>query len=162
MKGWNNLNLEPPSRCEPGALQWNSSTLTTKIIGKTYNKYTCLVFANIKQNLQVSNRYLLIMHSSPFFYWIKFCSGCFRQFFFFFGGQKKWSLVMLDRRSSYTVTIVWELVWADSALVVLGKQLSYKGGLISRFHCILKIFVSFFSSFVYIFNSGKQGCVINE
>ena len=90
MKGWNNLNLEPPSRFEPGALQWKSSTLTTKIIGKTYNKCTCLVFANIKQTLQVSNRYLLIMHSSPFFRWIKFCSGCFRQFFFFFiWGPKK-------------------------------------------------------------------------
>ena len=36
-------------------------------------------------------------------------------------GQKKWLLVALDRWSSYTVTIVWELAWADSVLVILGK-----------------------------------------
>ena len=39
--------------------------------------------------------------------------------FFSFWGQKRWSLLALDRWSSYTVMIVWELAWADSALVVL-------------------------------------------
>ena len=36
---------------------------------------------------------------------------------------------------SYTVMIIWEFVWADSALVVLGKWLSYKGGCLNRFDC---------------------------
>ena len=36
-------------------------------------------------------------------------------------------------RRAYTVTIVWKLVWADLALVVLGEWLSYRGGRISRF-----------------------------
>ena len=57
-------------------------------------------------------------------------------FFFSFGGRKKWSLVVLDRWSSYTVTIVWELAWADSPLVVLEEWSSYGGGRISRFDCI--------------------------
>ena len=30
------------------------------------------------------------MHSFPFFHWIQFCSGYFRQGLFSFGGQKKW------------------------------------------------------------------------
>ena len=33
--------------------------------------------------------------------------------FFSFGGQKKRSLVALDRWSSYTVTFAWELALAD-------------------------------------------------
>ena len=37
--------------------------------------------------------------------------------------------------SSYTVTIVLELAWANSALVVLVKWLSYRGGRLSRFDC---------------------------
>ena len=41
------------------------------------------------------------------------------RFFFDFMRQKKWLLVALDRWLSYTVTIVWEFAWADSALVVL-------------------------------------------
>ena len=40
---------------------------------------------------------------------------------FSFEGKIKWSLVALDRWSSYTVRIVRELDWADSALVVLDK-----------------------------------------
>ena len=120
---------------EPGTLQWESSFLMTKIIGKTYLKCKCPVFANIKQTLQVRNKHLFFMHSFPYFRWIKFCSGCFRQVFFSFGGQKEWSLVALDRWSFYTVTIVWELAWADSALVVLGDWSSYKGGRRSRFDC---------------------------
>ena len=51
------------------------------------------------------------------------------------GEKKKWLLVTSDRWSSYTVTTVWELAWADSALVVLDEWLSYRGGRISRFDC---------------------------
>ena len=49
----------------------------------------------------------------------KVFSGCFRQTFFSFGRQKKWSLAALDRWFSCTVTIVREFAWMDSALVVL-------------------------------------------
>ena len=132
--------MKPPSRSEPRTLQWESSTLNTKIIGKTYLKCKCPIFTNIKQTLQVSNRVnqrdiLFFMHSFPFFRWIKFCSGCFKQVFFLLG-DKKWLLVALDRWSSYTVMIVWELAWADSALVVLGEWSTYRGGHMSRFDCI--------------------------
>ena len=71
----------------------------------------------------------------PFLPCIKFCRGCFRQVFFHFGRQKKWLLVMLDRWSSYTVTIIWEFAWADSALVILDEWSSYRGGHLSRFYC---------------------------
>ena len=50
-----------------------------------------------------------------FLHWVKFFSGCFRQFFFI-QETKEWLLVALDRCSSYTVTIVWEFAWAGSAL----------------------------------------------
>ena len=40
----------------------------------------------------------------------------------------------LDRCSSYTVMIVWEFAWADSALVILDKWSSYGSGCLSRFH----------------------------
>ena len=49
-------------------------------------------------------------------------------FFFFIWGTKKWFLVALDRWSSYTVTLVWELALADSALVVSDEWSSYRGG----------------------------------
>ena len=80
------------------------------------------------------------MHSYPLLHWIKFCSSCFRQAFSFWG-QKKWSLVVLDRQSSYTVPIVWELAWADSALVILDEWSSYRHGQLSRFDytCMLTI-----------------------
>ena len=65
----------------------------------------------------------------------KVFSGSFRQPFFSFGTQKKWSLVMLDRGSSYTLMIAWEFAWADSALVVLDEWSSYKGGCLNRFDC---------------------------
>ena len=42
---------------------------------------------------------------------------------------------MLDRWSSYTVTIVWEFAWADSELVVFDGWLSYRGGCLNRFDC---------------------------
>ena len=53
--------------------------------------------------------------------------------FFSFGGQKNWSLVALDRWSSCKVTIVGELAWANSVLVVLDMWSSYRGSCISRF-----------------------------
>ena len=37
--------------------------------------------------------------------------------------------------SFYTVTNVWKLAWADSALVVLGEWSSYRGGRLNRFDC---------------------------
>ena len=55
---------------------------------------------------------------------------------FFMWGTKKWSLVALDRWSSYTVTLVWEFAWADSASVVLDKWSFYRGGHVSRSDCI--------------------------
>ena len=44
----------------------------------------------------------------PFLWWVKFCCDGFSFFLFFFsfGKQKKWLLVMLDRWLSYTVTTV--------------------------------------------------------
>ena len=48
---------------------------------------------------------------------------------------KKWSLVALDRWSSYAVTIVWEFAWADSALFILDEWLSYRGARLNRFDC---------------------------
>ena len=127
--------MKPPSRFEPRTLQWESSALTTKIIGKTYLKCKCPVFANIKQTLQVSNRHLFFIHSFPYFRWIKFWSGCFRQVFFSSGGQKEWSLVALDRWSSYTVTTVWKFAWAYSALIDLDEWSSYRGGRLNRLDC---------------------------
>ena len=67
--------------------------------------------------------------------WVKFCTGCFRQVFFSFGRQEKWSLVVLDRWLSYTATIVWEFAWADSALVVLHEWSFYRGSPLNRFDC---------------------------
>ena len=43
---------------------------------------------------------------------------------------------MLDMWSSSTVSIVWELAWLDSALVVLDEWLSYRGDHIGKFDCI--------------------------
>ena len=78
------------------------------------------------------------MHCFPFLRWIKLCMVVLDTFFFSFGRQKKkWLLVTLDR--SYTVTIVWELAWADSALVVLDEWSSYRGGCVNRFDCISKV-----------------------
>ena len=52
------------------------------------------------------------------------------------GDKKKWSLVALDRWSSYTVTIVWEFARADSVLVVLDEWSFCRGGRLNRFDCI--------------------------
>ena len=71
----------------------------------------------------------------PFLCCVKFCSGCFRQFFFIWK-TKKWSLVALDMLSSYAVTTEWKFARADSALVVLDKWSSYKGDHLNRFYCM--------------------------
>ena len=59
-------------------------------------------------------------------------------FFLHLGVKKKKALVVLDRWSSYTVTIAWEFAWADSALIVLGEWSSYRGGRFNRLDCITK------------------------
>ena len=55
-----------------------------------------------------------------------------------FKKKKKKVTGRVGRWSSYTVTIVWELAWADSALVVLQECFSYRGGRINRFDCKYK------------------------
>ena len=75
----------------------------------------------------------------PFLSWVKFSSSCFVQVFFFIWGTKKWLLVALDRSLSDAGTIVWEFAWADSALVVLNKWLSHRGGCLNRFDCIYQV-----------------------
>ena len=55
------------------------------------------------------------------------------RFLSFGAGKKRWSLVKLDKWPSHTVTILWELASADSALVVLDEWSSYKGGPLNRF-----------------------------
>ena len=42
---------------------------------------------------------------------------------------------MFDRFSSYTVMTIWRFAWEDSALIVLGEWLSYRGGHLNRFDC---------------------------
>ena len=42
-------------------------------------------------------------------------------------------MVALERCLSYTVTLVWELAWANSVLVILEEWLSYRGGCLRRF-----------------------------
>ena len=59
----------------------------------------------------------------------------FKTGFFSFGKQEKWLLVPLDRWSSYTVTILWEFAWVDSALVTFDEWLSYRGARLNRFDC---------------------------
>ena len=54
---------------------------------------------------------------------------------FFIREPEKWLLVALNRWLSYTVTIVREFAWADSALVVLHEWLSYRGGRLNMFDC---------------------------
>ena len=62
--------------------------------------------------------------------------------YFFIWETKKWSLVALDTWSSYTVMIVWEFAWADSASVVLDEWPSYRGGRLNRFDCICLVCVA--------------------
>ena len=71
-----------------------------------------------------------------FLRWIEFLQWLFQTgFFHWSGGQKKWLLVALYRWLSYAVTILWELTWAGSAMVVLDKWSFYIGGQISGFGC---------------------------
>ena len=76
-----------------------------------------------------------------FLCWVKFCSGCFPQFFFHFGDKKvvflhsnNWSLVTLGRWLSYTETTVWEFTWMDLPFAVLDEWSSYRGGRLNRFY----------------------------
>ena len=124
---------------------YNSFTLQFHIL---YNFINCPVFIDknklciIKQHQSKFNQrdnffYPLLSHVCfSFLCWVKFFSGCFRQFFSF-GRQKKWQLVTLDRWSYYKVTIVWGFAWADSALVILDEWLSYRSGHLNRFDCII-------------------------
>ena len=57
-----------------------------------------------------------------------------------------WFLVLLDRWLSYTVTIICELVWADSTLIVLDGWWSYRGGHLNRFDCITFLLTFIFCS----------------
>ena len=67
-------------------------------------------------------------------HWIKFLVVVLDRHVFIWE-KKKWLLVMLDRWSSYTVTIVREIAWADSVLVTKEKWLSYRGDHLNRFDC---------------------------
>ena len=67
-------------------------------------------------------------------HWIKFLVVVLDRHVFIWE-KKKWLLVMLDRWSSYTVTIVREIAWADSVLVTKEKWLSYRGDRLNRFDC---------------------------
>ena len=66
-----------------------------------------------------------------------FC-GCFGQVLFNLGDKKKvvTGCVRLVVVLYSTVMIVWKFAWVDSALVVLDKWLSYRGGRLSRFDFI--------------------------
>ena len=98
-----------------------------------YTFINCPVFIDIKQTLHYkveywsrvleSERCLFFMHCRHMFFSHFFTGWSFAMVvldsFFSFGRQKKWLLVVIDRWSSYTITIVWEFAWADSAVVVL-------------------------------------------
>ena len=85
------------------------------------------------------NFYVLLLYVCfPFFRWVKFCSGCFRQVFFIWDTKK----VVAGRVRQVVVLYsndcnVWEFVWAESVLVVLDEWSSYKSGRLNRFDCIL-------------------------
>ena len=83
IEGW---ILKPPSRFESRTLDWESSTLTTRIIPKTYLKCKCLVFINIKQTLlhKVINRVSTVRQTFIFYAFFPISSldnvlcGCFK------------------------------------------------------------------------------------
>ena len=82
-----------------------------------------------------------------------FCSGGFIQVFFFIWRLKKWSLVKLDRWSSYRVMTVWGFAWADLALVILDELSSYRAGCLNRFDCSIKCYWNnkiYFSLYVFL------------
>ena len=90
------------------------------------------------------------MHCFPFLCQLKFCSGYFKQFFFHLGDKKsgRWS----------SVTIVQNLAWVDSALVVLDQWLSYRNGRVSKSDCIFQDLVLFLdiSSVISIFMNSSM------
>ena len=94
-------------------MHWESSIITKRIIGKAYSKCKCPVFTNIQQTLH----YNVALDK---YNWRERLTVVVLDRFFFICGEKKvvagW--VALDRWSFYTVTIVWEMAWVDSALVV--------------------------------------------
>ena len=53
-------------------------------------------------------------------------------------------MVALGRWLFYAVRGIWELAWADSALVILDKWSSYRGGCLSRFNCVYIINIRYF------------------
>ena len=95
-----------------------------------YDFMNCPAFVDIKQTLYhkvaIQNKYnqrdvyflcIVPYVCFAFLRWIKFLVVALDRFFSF-GRQEKWMLVALDRWSSYTVTIAWEIAWADSALSI--------------------------------------------
>ena len=94
----------------------------------------------IKQHYSNIIRRLFFMHCSLCLFSIsslgKVLQSLFQTVFsFHLGDKKKWLLVVSDRWQSYTVTVIWEFAWVDSALVVLDEWLSYGGGRWNRFDC---------------------------
>ena len=92
-------------------------------------------------------------------------------FFFIWETRKKWSLVALDWWLSYTVMIVWKFAWVGSALVILDKWLSYRGGRLSRFDFIpqfkwkshvLYIVCWIFVYFFFFFFTGLRDSWLNK
>ena len=77
----------PPSRFEFGTTYWESSVLTTRIIGKTYSKCKCPAFTNIKQTSHY--KVAIEKYNSRESFAVVLLTG-----FFSFGGQKsgRWSL----------------------------------------------------------------------
>ena len=104
-----------------------------RAIFTTHSKVWWSIFAKIRETFI----FLCIIPYVCFAFlcWIKFISGYFRWAFFHLGEKNKWSLVALDRWSSYAVTIVWEFAWADSALIILDEWSFYRGGHLNRFDC---------------------------
>ena len=103
-----------------------------------YDFINCLAFVVIKQNfaLKSSNRVNIIRETFILYALLdKVYQWLFQTGFFHLGDKKKWLLVALDRRLCYTVTIVREFAWVDSALAVLYKWSSYRGGCLNRFDC---------------------------
>ena len=68
------------------------------------------------------------------------------------GRLRNWSLVELGRWLSYTVTTVWEIARADSALGVLDELLSFRCGRWNRFDCSIKCYWSDTVYFLVLFS----------
>ena len=75
------------------------------------------------------------MHSFQFLQWIKFCSGCFRQFFFSIWGTKKVitcparQVVVLYSNDCMRISL------CRLSIGHLRQWLSYRGGHLNRFDC---------------------------